>query len=101
MAKKSSIEKNAHRLRLAEKHKARRAALKKVVMNRQLSGEERFKASLKMAQMPRNGAMSRYRNRCVETGRARGVYGLFGLSRIRVRLLASEGKLPGMIQSSW
>ena len=101
MAKKSSIQKNMHRSQLIKRHALKREKLKKLVMNRQLSAEERFKVSLKLAQMPRNGAVSRYRNRCVETGRARGFFRFFGLSRIRLLELASEGKIPGMIHSSW
>ncbi|MGL4426667.1 MAG: 30S ribosomal protein S14 [Alphaproteobacteria bacterium] len=101
MAKKSSIEKNKHRQLLAVKNESRRKRLKKTLMDRTLNVEERFNASIKLAELPRNSAPVRYRNRCFETGRARGFYRKVGLSRIRFRELASEGKLPGMIQSSW
>jgi small subunit ribosomal protein S14 len=101
MAKKSSIEKNKYRRLLADKNKPRRERLKKQVMDRTLDVDERFNASLKFAELPRNSSPTRYRNRCAETGRARGFYGIVGLSRIRFRELASEGKIPGVIQSSW
>lgn len=101
MAKISSIEKNKRRERLAKLHAAKRAALKAVIMNRALPIEERFKATLKLAQLPRNGAKVRVRLRCELTGRPRGNYRKFRLCRNQLRELASRGLIPGMIKASW
>lgn len=101
MAKKSSIENNKRRERLVKKYKARRDLLKAQVMDRTISVEERFQATLKLAILPRNGAANRVRNRCELTGRARSVYRKFKLSRIALRELASMGLIPGMVKSSW
>jgi small subunit ribosomal protein S14 len=101
MAKVSAVEKNKRRARLAELHAAKRAALKKVVMDRSLPIEERFEATLKLAQMPRNGAKVRVRLRCELTGRPRGNYRKFRLCRNALRELASNGQIPGMIKASW
>lgn len=101
MAKKSSVEKNAHRRRLVEQYKARREELKNVIMDRSADPGERFDATLKLAQLPRNGSKTRIRNRCVLTGRPRAYYRKFGLSRIALRDLASQGQIPGCVKSSW
>lgn len=101
MAKLSSVNKNAHRADLHKKFAAKRQALKDVVMNRELTVEERFAAQLKLAALPRNSAKNRYRNRCGLSGRPRGVYRKFKLSRIAVRELSSTGMIPGMVKSSW
>jgi small subunit ribosomal protein S14 len=101
MAKTSSVEKNNRRARLAKLHKPKRAALKAVVMDRDLPVEERFEATLKLAQLPRNGAQNRVRLRCELTGRARGNYRKFKLSRNQLRELASSGQIPGMVKASW
>ncbi|MCB2054545.1 MAG: 30S ribosomal protein S14 [Geminicoccaceae bacterium] len=101
MAKKSSIEKNEHRRALVQRYAARRAALKKIVDNRDGDPEERFEAVLKLAKLPRNSSKVRVRNRCNLTGRPRGYYRKFGLSRIALRDLASEGLVPGVTKSSW
>ncbi len=101
MAKTSAIEKNKKRQRLVRKYAARRAKLKAIAKDRSLPPEERFNARLKLAQMPRNGAAVRIQRRCEMTGRPRGVYRKFGLSRIAVRELASHGQIPGMVKSSW
>lgn len=101
MAKKSAIEKNRRRERLVKQHAAKRAALKAAVMNRDASDEERFMASLKLAQLPRNGAANRVRLRCEVTGRPRGNYRKFKLCRITLRDLVSFGQIPGMVKSSW
>lgn len=101
MAKKSAIEKNEHRKRLVDKHKVKRAELKKVVMDRSVELQDRFDATLKLAAMPRNGSRTRIRNRCMLTGRPRAYYRKFGLSRIALRDLASEGRIPGVVKSSW
>lgn len=101
MAKKSAIEKNERRRRLVAKFEAKRAALKKIVMERNRDPEERFEATLALAALPRNGAAVRVRNRCVLTGRPRGYYRKFGLSRIALRELASQGQIPGCVKASW
>jgi small subunit ribosomal protein S14 len=101
MAKTSAVEKNKRRERLAKLHAPKRAALKDVVMDRSLPVEERFEASLKLAQLPRNGARSRIRLRCELTGRARGNYRKFKLSRNMLREMANTGQLPGMTKASW
>ena len=101
MATRISFEKNKHRKALTARHAAKRAALKKVIMDRDTPAEERFKAVVKLAEMPRNGAKIRIRNRCNLTGRARGYHRKFGLSRIMIRELASKGQIPGVIKSSW
>ncbi|GGG40072.1 30S ribosomal protein S14 [Caldovatus sediminis] len=101
MAKKSAVEKNKRRERLAKLHAAKRAALKAVVMNRALPIEERFEATLKLAQLPRNGAANRVRLRCAITGRPRGNYRRFQLSRNMLRELGSKGQLPGLVKASW
>lgn len=101
MAKTSAVEKNNRRARLAQIHAAKRAALKKVVMDRALPIEERFEATLKLAQLPRNGAKVRVRLRCELTGRPRGNYRKFKLCRNALRDLASNGQIPGMVKASW
>jgi small subunit ribosomal protein S14 len=101
MAKKSAIEKNERRRRLVAKFKAKRAELKKIVMDRSREPEERFEATLALAALPRNGAAVRVRNRCALTGRQRGYYRKFGLSRIALRELASQGQIPGCVKASW
>lgn len=101
MAKKSSIEKNEHRRELVARHAPKRTALKKVVMDKARAPEERFEAALELARMPRNGAKVRIRNRCSLTGRPRGYYRKFGLSRIALRDLASAGQIPGCVKASW
>ena len=101
MAKKSSVEKNEKRRKLAKKFAAKRARLKAITKNQTLSMEERFAAQLKLAELPRNASETRVRNRCSLTGRPRGYYRKFKLSRIAVRELASAGLIPGMVKSSW
>ncbi|SDH32718.1 30S ribosomal protein S14 [Roseospirillum parvum] len=101
MAKKSAVEKNKNRARLVANQANRRAALKAMVMDREASPEERFEATLKLAEMPRNGAKVRLRNRCQITGRPRGTYRKFKLARVKLRDMASEGQIPGMVKSSW
>jgi small subunit ribosomal protein S14 len=101
MAKKSAIEKNKKRQKLVEKYAAKRAELKAVAMNEDLSLEERFKARLKLAELPRNSAPNRVRNRCEVTGRPRGYYRKLKLSRIALRELGSNGQIPGLVKSSW
>jgi small subunit ribosomal protein S14 len=101
MAKKSSIEKNNRRMRLSKRYAAKRAALKARAKDLSLTAEERFTARLRLAEMPRNGSPVRVRLRCALTGRPRGNYRKFGLSRIALRNLASSGQIPGVVKSSW
>jgi small subunit ribosomal protein S14 len=101
MAKKSKIETNNRRIRMAERDTNKRRELKEVIMNKEISIEDRFAATIKLASLPRNGASIRIRNRCRVTGRPRGYYRKFGLSRIMLRELASKGMLPGIVKASW
>jgi small subunit ribosomal protein S14 len=101
MAKKSSIEKNKKRRRMVDRMAARRERLKSLAEDRTLPPEERFAARLELAELPRNSSATRVRNRCDLTGRPRGYYRRFKLSRIALRELASTGQIPGMVKSSW
>jgi small subunit ribosomal protein S14 len=101
MAKKSSVEKNERRRRLAKKYSGKRARLKAVTQNQSLAMEERFAAQLKLAQLPRNSAPTRIRNRCEMTGRPRAYYRKLKMSRLALRDLANRGLIPGMVKSSW
>jgi small subunit ribosomal protein S14 len=101
MAKTSSIEKNNRRKRMVKKYAGKWARLKEVANNTDLPFEEQFAARLKMAELPRNSHPTRVRNRCALTGRARGNYRAFGISRLMFRELASQGLIPGVTKSSW
>ena len=101
MAKKSSIEKNNRRRRLVKKFSGRRARLKAIVQDKTKPMEERFAASLKLAELPRNSAANRIRNRCELSGRPRAFYRKNKLSRIALRELGSKGMVPGLVKSSW
>ena len=101
MAKTSQVNRNAHRAYMAKRDKSKRAALKEIVMDRTLPVEDRFNATLKLAQLPRNGAAVRVRLRCELTGRSRGNYRKFKLCRIMLRELGNEGQIPGMVKASW
>jgi small subunit ribosomal protein S14 len=101
MAKKSSIEKNRRRQKLAKQSAGKRARLKEIIMNKDASIEDRFSATLKLAQMPRNGAAIRIRNRCEVTGRPRAFYRKLKVSRIALRELGNKGLIPGLLKSSW
>ena len=101
MAKLSAINKNNKRIKLANKFFKRRQNLKKIIMNKNLTLEERFKAQQKLSKMPRNSAKNRIMNRCQITGRPHGVYRKLKISRIALRQLGLEGKIPGMVKSSW
>ena len=101
MAKKSAIERNEKRRKLTDRYAARRAALKEMANDRSLPMEERFAARLKLAELPRNSSRVRIRNRCEISGRPRGNYRKFKMSRISLRDLASTGQIPGMVKSSW
>jgi small subunit ribosomal protein S14 len=101
MAKTSSVNKNKRRAQLVKRLAPKRARLKAIAEDRTLPPEERFAARLKLAELPRNSAATRIRNRCELTGRPRGVYRKFKLSRLALRELASAGQIPGMVKSSW
>ena len=101
MAKLSAINKNNRRIKLSNKFYSKRLKLKKIVMNKKLALEERFKAQQKLSKMPRNSAKSRVMNRCQITGRPHGVYRKLKISRIALRDLGLHGLIPGMTKSSW
>lgn len=101
MAKVSAIDKNKKRIAKVLRAKDKRAKLKEIIHSKDIPLEERFMAIQKLSKMPRNSSAVRVRNRCAITGRPRGNYRFFGLSRIMVRELASFGRLPGMIKASW
>jgi small subunit ribosomal protein S14 len=101
MAKTSSVEKNKRRQKMASQFAAKRNKLKSIVKSKTVTPEERFEAALKLAELPRNSAQIRVRNRCELTGRPRAVYRKLKLSRNMLRELASSGQIPGMVKSSW
>ena len=101
MAKKSSVEKNNRRKKMAKQQSAKRTRLKGIVMDRERPIEERFEAQLKLSEMPRNGAENRFRNRCELSGRPRGFYRKFKMSRIALRDLGNFGMIPGIVKASW
>ncbi|MBC9248070.1 30S ribosomal protein S14 [Paracoccus sp. 11-3] len=101
MAKKSMIEREKKRERLVAQYAEKRAALKEVVNDQSRPMEERFKASLKLAELPRNSSATRLHNRCQLTGRPHAYYRKLKLSRIMLRELGSNGQIPGMVKSSW
>ena len=101
MAKMSSVNKNNKRIKLSKKFHNKRNNLKKIIMDKKLPLEERFKAQQKLSKLPRNSASIRVRNRCQITGRPHGVYRKLKISRIALRKLTLEGKIPGMVKSSW
>lgn len=101
MAKTSQVNRNKKREYMASRDKAKREQLKSIVMDRTLPVEDRFDASMKLAQLPRNGAKVRIRLRCELTGRGRGNYRKFKLCRIALRDMASAGQIPGMVKASW
>ena len=101
MAKLSAINKNNKRIKLSNKFYKKRKELKKIIMDKKLTLEERFKAQQKLSKLPRNSAKNRIMNRCQITGRPHGVYRKLKISRIALRKLGLEGKIPGMVKSSW
>ena len=101
MAKLSAINKNNKRIKMADKFFKKRQDLKKIIMDKKLTLEERFKAQQKLSKLPRNSSKIRIRNRCQITGRPHGVYRKLKISRIALRQLGLEGKIPGMVKSSW
>ena len=101
MAKLSSINKNNRRIKLANKFYSKRKKLKKIIMDKKLPLEERFKAQQKLSKLPRNSSKTRVMNRCEITGRPHGVYRKLKISRIALRQLGLQGKIPGLVKSSW
>ena len=101
MAKLSSVNKNNKRINLSDKLYKKRQALKKIIMDKKLPLEERFKAQQKLSKLPRNSAKNRVMNRCQITGRPHGVYRKLKISRIALRQLGLQGKIPGLVKSSW
>jgi small subunit ribosomal protein S14 len=101
MAKKSSIEKNNRRRKLSKQYAAKRAKLKAASVDQNLSDQDRFAARLKLAELPRNSSPNRVRNRCEVSGRPRGFYRKLKMSRIALRQMSNDGKVPGMVKSSW
>jgi small subunit ribosomal protein S14 len=101
MAKLSSINKNNKRIKLAASFQKKRQELKKIIMDKKISLEERFKAQQKLAKLPRNSSKTRIMNRCQITGRPHGVYRKLKISRIALRQLGLQGKIPGLVKASW
>jgi len=101
MAKKSSIEKNNRRRKMTARDLKKRTDLKAVIMNRETAPEERMQAVMKLAELPRNGAKVRIRNRCEVTGRPRAYYRKLKMSRVALRELGNMGAIPGLVKSSW
>ena len=101
MAKTSSVEKNEKRRKLVNRYAAKRAELKAIIMDQDKPIEERFRAQLKLAALPRNSAKTRIRNRCEVTGRPRAFYRKLKVSRIALRDLGNSGAIPGLVKSSW
>jgi small subunit ribosomal protein S14 len=101
MAKKSSIEKNKNRTKLVARFAAKRTALKAIADDQTKSMEERFEARLKLAELPRNSAKNRLKNRCQVSGRPRAYYRKLKMSRIALRELGNKGLIPGLVKSSW
>lgn len=101
MAKTSMIERDLKRRKLAKSHASRRAKLKAIINDKAKPAEERFAAALKLAELPRNSSATRIRNRCLVSGRPRGFYRKLKMSRLALRQLGSEGKIPGLVKASW
>jgi small subunit ribosomal protein S14 len=101
MAKLSSINKNNKRIKLVASFQKKRQKLKKIIMDKKISLEERFKAQQKLAKLPRNSSKTRIMNRCQITGRPHGVYRKLKISRIALRQLGLQGKIPGLVKASW
>ena len=101
MAKLSSINKNNKRVKMSDRYYKKRKSLKKIIMDKKISLEDRFKAQQKLSKLPRNSAKTRVMNRCEITGRPHGVYRKLKISRIALRQLGLQGKIPGLVKSSW
>ena len=101
MAKVSAVNKNNRRIKMVKQYQEKRKKLKKIIMDKKISLEERFKAQQKLSKLPRNSSRVRIMNRCEITGRPHGVYRKLKISRIALRQLGLQGKIPGMVKSSW
>lgn len=101
MAKKAMVERDLKRRKLAKKFAAKRARLKALIADENTPSDEKFDAVMKLSELPRNASPVRHRNRCAVTGRPRGVYRKLKMSRIALRELGSQGKIPGLVKSSW
>lgn len=101
MAKVSAVEKNKRRRKMVDRYAAKRAALKAIIKDQKRPMEERFKAQLNLAELPRNSSKTRIRNRCEVTGRPRAYYRKLRMSRIALRELGNSGRIPGLVKSSW
>jgi small subunit ribosomal protein S14 len=101
MAKTSSVEKNNRRRKMVKQYAGKRKELKAIIMNQDLPLEDRFRAQLKLAALPRNSAATRIRNRCEVTGRPRAYYRKLKMSRVALRELGNNGQIPGLVKSSW
>ena len=101
MAKKSMVERDLKRRRMAKKFESKRTRLKEIINDKEKPGEDRFVAALRLAELPRNSSKTRIRNRCLVTGRPRGYYRKLKMSRIALREMGSDGKIPGLVKSSW
>ena len=101
MAKVSAVEKNKRRRKLVDQYAGKRAELKKTIMDQSLPMDERFRAQLKLAKLPRNSSKTRVRNRCQVSGRPRAYYRKLSMSRVALRELGNLGKIPGLVKSSW
>jgi len=101
MAKKSMVERDLKRRRLSKSLEAKRTRLKAIIKDQSKPAEERFMATLQLAELPRNSSKTRIRNRCLVSGRPRGFYRKLKMSRLALRQLGSEGKIPGLVKSSW
>ena len=101
MAKTSAVQRNLKRIKMSKKFQNRRKKLKAIINNRKLPLNERFAAQLKLSKLPKNSARTRVRNRCEITGRPHGVYRKLKISRIALRQLGLQGKIPGLVKSSW
>jgi small subunit ribosomal protein S14 len=101
MAKTSMVEREKRRAKIAKKYAARRAQLKELIRSPKTSPDDRAAAQAKLQAQPRDASASRHRNRCAITGRSRGVYRKFGLSRVKIREVANRGEIPGLSKASW
>ena len=101
MAKLSAVNKNNKRIKMVKKYEKKRKKLKKIIMDKKIGLEERFKAQQKLSKLPRNSSKTRVMNRCQITGRPHGVYRKLKISRIALRQLGLQGKIPGLVKSSW
>ena len=101
MAKTSMVQREKRRARVVKRYATRRAQLKELIRDPRTSPEERVAAQSKLQSLPRDASPSRQRNRCAITGRSRGVYRKFGLSRVKIREVASRGEIPGLTKASW